>query len=647
MSASVSNATLAATVADVIIDVSASDLDRSDVQRLVTGWTAPESLGAIARRVTLAVAPGVCEENALQVPKNWTVVECRSSRDRMSEALAASGCDGLPLLLLAGPVDIGCEVIGALRQCLDRDPLFGFAMPRLRCGCGCCFAGLSTHGLGAAPWVSRRVLAQLPDADLIAEIASPCLLIRSEVLANFGPLDPRFDTFAAALLHYMASARRCGFRVVLSNRALVTVDGATCAGESMPPMLAVSSADEALLNQLVPDWQRSWHEFRGGSRQRFERLASVVGARKPSTRHSLLLDMRNVPPSYNGTAQAALSTAMGFRKLQCNWDIALLANDQAIAFHDLERTFEDWPIHTRLPERPFAAALRLSQPWHIQELIDPHQISLFNVYLMLDTIAWDVVYPAPTDLEGTWRFLADHADGIVFDSEFTRQRFRERFPTKNPGRSLVTHFSFDPDEYVRTDLSGPSDEEPYVLVVGNNYDHKDVRRTVDTLVAGFPFHRIKVIGPADSASPLVTAYESGELSETYVHGLYAHARCIVLPTFYEGFGFPLVMALAYGRTVFARRSALVEELAAHCSTRGRLVMFDRRDQLVELIGRLAHGAPLTTLPIGTGLKNGRFRSWSDVAADIMRFVETLVREPQSSRWAAREHILRQLLSYRV
>jgi glycosyltransferase involved in cell wall biosynthesis len=444
----------------------------------------------------------------------------------------------------------------------------------------------------------------------------------------------------------MATARRCGFRVLLANRAMVLTNRATCAARSVP-LGELSPADEPLLRQLVPDLQRAWDQFRGASWQRFERLASVGGTPKSPARSSMLLDMRNVPPSYNGTTQAALNTALGFKKLAPDWEVAVLVNDKAIAFHKLEQMFSGWPIHTMLPEGPFTVTVRLSQPWHIQEMIDAHQTALFNAYLILDTIAWDVVYPAPTDLDGVWRFLADHADALLFDSEFTRQRFLRRFPTGAAVPARVTHFSFDPDEYVQSAAPPAVEDEPYFLIVGNSYDHKDVRRTLEILTTGFPFHRVTALGLAGSTSPFVTAYESGELSEPDLHRLYAGARCVVLPTFYEGFGFPLVTALSYGRTVLARRSSLVEELAAQCSPRGRLLTFDRREDLVDLVGRLVHGGVLPEIPVGSSVKNGRFRCWADVARDILSFLEPLVRDPSRSHWASRERALRQLLSYRA
>ena len=60
-------------------------------------------------------------------------------------------------------------------------------------------------------------------------------------------------------------------------------------------------------------------------------------------------------------------------------------------------------------------------------MIDLHVAAAYNAYLFLDTISWDVAYPAPRHLDGTWRFMADHADGLIFISEYTRARFRRRF----------------------------------------------------------------------------------------------------------------------------------------------------------------------------------------------------------------------------
>jgi glycosyltransferase involved in cell wall biosynthesis len=474
------------------------------------------------------------------------------------------------------------------------------------------------------------------------------MLINPQVLGNFGPLEREFEGIPAALLHYMAVARRCGFRTVLSNRAVVGIVNLTCDAIGVDTLPSVSARDHALLHKLVPELERSWQQFRGSSLERFEKVCtSIAGRPKGSTRPSLLLDMRNLTRTFNGTTQAILGTVKALKELEPEWDGAILAQPEAAVFHDLHRVYADWPVFTTPPDGPFTLALRPSQPWHIQEMVDLHNASLFNVYMLLDTIAWDITYPAPPHLEGTWQFLADHADALLFDSDFTRQRFVERFPAGRAVPGLVTHFSFDLSEYVRPDALNASGRDEFILVVGNSMDHKDVRRTVEALVSAFPYRRVHALGPVNIDSPFVTAQRSGELPELEMHQLYANARYVVFPSFYEGFGFPILTALAYGRTVLARRSALLEEVAAQCDRRGRLITFEGREELVELLGRLVHGYPVQDHPLGLGLANGRPKAWRDIARNTLVFLESVVRKPSRSRWIAREHTVRQLASYRT
>jgi glycosyltransferase involved in cell wall biosynthesis len=634
---------------DVFIDLSASAIAGSTLRRVVAEWARAESLGAIARRVTGVVAAGTLPVDSLQLPsEHWTLAECEAPTARLNAALAAAGRDEVPLLVLFGPVDVNCEAIGILRQCLERDPMFGFAVPRIGCVDRCCFARLSRHGLGASEWLPRRILADLPDQELSVETAAPCMLVGPRISGNFGPLDVRFDGVAAAVVHYVATARRCGFRTVLSNRAVVGIDSVPCDTVAVRPLSDVSARDHVLLHRLVPDIDRAWEESRGGSRERFERLCTAsIDATKTTPRPSLLLDVRNVTPTYNGTTQAILGITNALKEHQPKWDVALLASVDGAVFHDLKRVYAGWPVHTTLPDRPFTAALRPSQPWHIQEMVDLHSVSLFNAYLLLDTIAWDIAYAAPPHLEGTWRFLADHADAFLFDSHFTRQRFVERFPSAGSVPGRVMHLSFDPNEYARADVRNTAGGDEFILVIGNNLDHKDVRRTVEALASAFPFRHIRALGPADVVSPFVRAQHSGDLPESEIHRLYAGAQFVVFPSFYEGFGFPILTALAYGRTVLARRSALLEEVAAQCDGRGRLVAFDRREELVELLGRLVHGEPVLEHPLGLGLANGRPRTWADAAHDALDFLESRVREPSRRRWIARESAVRILTAYRT
>jgi glycosyltransferase involved in cell wall biosynthesis len=601
-------------------------------------WNMPRP----ARRVTVAVKPGEPRGPAPPGSTGWTIRET-SGVIGLKAALSAAGRDGAPLLVVAGVPDLEDEAVSALRHALERDPMFGFAVARVGCAERCCVARLSRHGLGETSWLPRRALSELPPTEVFVEVAAPCVLVGARVAANFEP-DLEYNSTVAAMLAYMAAARRAGFRVVMCNRAVIGVQGLTCPAAPVQVVPAPPSEDRKRLAASVPDLERAWVEFRAGSWERFERLRQPPPSDGRDPRRSLLIDVRNVGPTYNGTTHAVMSIADALRRTNRIADLALLATPQAAAFHDMSAAFPGCRIYTDVPDRTFSATLRPSQPWTIPEMVDLHQLALFNIYLMLDAISWDVVYPAPRHLDGTWQFLSEHADGLLFDSEFTRRRFLGRFPAADARPNLAVLFSCDAADYVRDDV-GSASEPPFILVVGNSLDHKDVHPTVVALASAFPFKRIKALGPADAGSPLVTAQQSGRLTEREVHALYAHAEYVVYPSFYEGFGFPVVTALAYGRTVLVRRSSLVDELAAGCGPGGRLITFDRREELVDLLGRLVHGEAVPDQPLGGCGRSGATRSWHQVADEIVSFVDSLIGDPSSSRWIARERAVRQLLAF--
>ncbi len=625
---------------DAFIDLTSAAIEPPDLARLVSRWRAPECLGSIAERVVIGLPEGA---GAIpdDLPAGWSAVRPQFPVAALSDAMFAAGLHDRLLLVLIGPVMVPAEAPAILARDLSDDPMFGSAIARIGCRCGCSVLSSPRNGVGRAFWMPRKVLAPL-QSDILPESLSACTLISAAVLRNFDALDRRFSSAAGALLHCLADARRRGFRTVRSNRSVVTMDGLHCNGEE-PSIVSLPNADAVLVRRLIPEVQRVSQQGRSASLERFERLsARVPGSGR--IRPSLLIDVRNVVALFNGTSQATLGLAQSLHRLGPDWDVTLLANKQGAEFHRLEASFPGWPVRTSLPERGFDIALRPTQPWELQDLVDLHSTALVNIYLMLDTIAWDVAHLAQ-NLEEVWWFLARHADAIWFDSEFTRRRFHRRFPAEPPSPDAVVHFSFDPAEY-RQLGSGQAGEEGAMLVVGNSHYHKDVLRTVELLAAAFPFRPIKVLGPSPVSSPFVESVSSGGLSDRDVHRLYATAGCVIFPSFYEGFGFPIVTALAYGTPVFARRSELVDELAAQSPNRGRLFVFDRRDELVDLLGGFLHGEQLPSVPLGSAV-SGDVRGWRDVAQQVVDLLQPYFDEPAGRGWFERERAVRQLQTYRV
>ena len=627
---------------DVFIDFSRVAVG-FDIRAAITRLDDAELLGAIANRVTCAAVVDDVP-STLQTPEGWSMVTA-SPVEACRDALAAASEDERPLLVLLGDVRPSSAAIGVLTEAADADPMIGFASPRLTGLDPSSVARLDLAGDQEIDALPRRLLAEVPDTYIVADVPSRCLLIKSTIGVDFGELNLGFRSVAGALWHYMSRARRCGFRTVICNRAVVE---APCHARPCPPssiaLKSLPAADRVLLRELSPDVEKAASEFGIGNAAVAETRLARALFDAYGIRPSLLLDCRNMVTGMNGTTSAALGVCRGLHQLGAGWDITLLASKEASASHRLAESYPGWQIATKLPARQFTAALRLSQPWHIQEMIDLHVAAAYNAYLFLDTISWDAAYPAPRHLDGTWRFMADHADGLIFISEYTRARFRRRFAIREGMRELVTYLSLDPADYTNGERRVAARQNSFIFVVGNDYDHKDVGPTLELLATAFPYQSFVALGTMRPITPRVKVLQSGSLSEAEIHRLYANARIVVFPSFYEGFGFPVLATLAYGGTLVARQSALLDEIAARCVPHGRIVPYARRDALVDVVGRILHGQPVATLPLGTALDNQRPLSWQDVGRQLLGFLTDLSGDPSRSHSRSREHTIAQLMA---
>jgi hypothetical protein len=115
---------------------------------------------------------------------------------------------------------------------------------------------------------------------------------------------------------------------------------------------------------------------------------------------------------------------------------------------------------------------------------------------------------------------------------------------------------------------------------------------------------------------------------------------LIYPSFYEGFGFPLVRSLAYGLDVVARRSDLLSEIGAQCEPRGRVIPFDDPSSLVGAVRAALTGGEVETVPLGTAIPpGGQALRWRDVAERIATMVNELARDTTLASYDRREPLM--------
>jgi glycosyltransferase involved in cell wall biosynthesis len=280
-------------------------------------------------------------------------------------------------------------------------------------------------------------------------------------------------------------------------------------------------------------------------------------------------------------------------------------------------------------------------------MVELHRMALFNFYTMLDTIAWDILFVAPRGLDATWEFLSAYADGILYISQYTRDRFATRFPSSATTPGYVSRLSVNPADYrVQAELDARPPGEPFLFIVGNKYDHKDVGPTVDALASAFPLLSIKALGLKNHANSHVECLESGRVQQADMDRLFAQAMALVFPSFYEGFGFPVLKGLSNGRTVIARHSELLLEVASRYRGPGRLIPFRNPTELIQAVTGVIQDSAIAELPLGNALTaNAQPRDWKEVARGVLGFIEGQVQDLANCRWSARQKAIEQMDAY--
>jgi len=568
-------------------------------------------------------------------PLSWIVHSNRDATAVAGLALAGAARSGADLLMLDGASMPDTASLRELARCFETDPHIGFAAPREDGFQGRLIRKIDAElGDPDVDLIPRSVIDSQPPHYLMRHVSGRCVLIRAELAREFHSLDPEFETLEGALQELMARARRCGFRAAVVNRALVESPDAHDPSRAAPRAEA-RARDLARLYGKYPEQSQVDEDQRRLSVHEYESLLGRAASSSRELSRSLIIDASEMGGMHNGSSEAALGILQGIHERERGWAITLLVPPEGARFHEFEQRFPNFELVWPLPHRRYTAAFRLKQPWSIQVLQRLHRMALFNFVFMLDTILDDIQLVAPIGLAQAWEFAARNADGLVYISRYTRDRMRQRFAVAPSVEECVSHLSTDPADYCVATRSTP--REAFVYVVGNHYPHKRMDTTVRDLASAFPFMKLKTLGYENPAIAQLEGFPSGNLPQPQVDRLYAEARAIVFPSLYEGFGFPVVKGLAHGGTVIARDSELLDELAGIYRGPGRLIRFASSQDLVETLGRVLHGLPIDTVPLGAQLgPNESPPGWSDVAGRILDLIDERVDKPNSSNWLRRE-----------
>jgi len=228
---------------------------------------------------------------------------------------------------------------------------------------------------------------------------------------------------------------------------------------------------------------------------------------------------------------------------------------------------------------------------------------------LLDAISWVVPgYRQPAPYDALERRAARRADLVLTLSESARSDLERvlGLPREKIRVSYLGAPALDPE---------PSPKEPYFLFVGGTEKRKNLSAVLEAF-ASLEGFELRVVG-SHTPSPVHDGRTEqsgvswlGHVSEEQLAELYRHATALVFPSLYEGFGLPVLEAMARHTPVIAADRSSIPEIS-----RGAALLVDPGDVegLRDAMRRLGQDRSLCEEMARGGAKVASAFSWDDTA----------------------------------
>jgi glycosyltransferase involved in cell wall biosynthesis len=220
---------------------------------------------------------------------------------------------------------------------------------------------------------------------------------------------------------------------------------------------------------------------------------------------------------------------------------------------------------------------------------------------------------------------ARRADRIVAVSELTR-------------RDLIEHYSVDERKIVvipngvdpEFSPEGPKrDGPPYLLFVGSLQARKDPVTAVEAFARGSGELRLVLVGPDKGGGGEARATAErlgvadrvefmGHVEKAELASLYRGAQALVFPSRYEGFGLPVVEAMASGTPVVASSAGAIPEVA------GDAAILVQPGDPAALAAGVAEALADRDRLVRAGLEHAGRYTWGDSAARTVSLYRELL-----------------------
>jgi glycosyltransferase involved in cell wall biosynthesis len=197
---------------------------------------------------------------------------------------------------------------------------------------------------------------------------------------------------------------------------------------------------------------------------------------------------------------------------------------------------------------------------------------------------------------------------VIAVSEFTRRELIELLGVREERITVVPNAV--EDEFTQ---DGPAEQGDYVLAVGTLEPRKNLDRLVEAVRRTDT--ELRIVGARGWGGVQVGGNGVrwlGEVSDAELARLYRGAACVAYPSLYEGFGIPVLEAMACGAPVVTTRGTAMEEVAD-----GAAVLVDANDP-AEIAAGIVKAVEERARLVARGLERARAFRWDAVGAATVK-----------------------------
>ncbi|MCX6135646.1 MAG: glycosyltransferase family 1 protein [Ignavibacteriales bacterium] len=177
--------------------------------------------------------------------------------------------------------------------------------------------------------------------------------------------------------------------------------------------------------------------------------------------------------------------------------------------------------------------------------------------------------------------------------------------------------------------------KPFVLFVGNVKPHKNIPallsafaqvqakvRDIDLVFVGGSFLAdAKLVEQARALGIIGAIHDLNRISESELVAAYNAAELVVLPSFYEGFGFPPLESMACGTPVVVSTGGSLPEVVGEAAT---IIDPSRPEELAEAIRRTLEDSQKRTVLIEKGKKRAAGFTWQKTGEKTLAIYEKVL-----------------------